>query len=229
MQSIRQIILGLGLLAAANLAQAALITLDGDHFSVTYDDAQVGLYNQGQLSGSLDTVYFLPTTFVAVSGGAPVTTKSALQFTLNIDPGYVFAGLGFAENGNYILSGGGSVSAEASVQAVNLDTFASDVLLLDSGALSQIGATTGWAISGGLGTQALGAAQNLQISLDNALASEPVRGIGLIRKTYVGFRVQTREVQAVPEPSGIALMVAGLLAALAVGSRRRMLSKVMAS
>lgn len=225
MQSIRQIVLGLGLLAAANLAQAALITLDGDHFSVTYDDALVGLYNQGQMSGSLDTVYFLPTTFVAVSGGAPVTTQSALQFTLNIDPGYVFAGLGFAENGNYILSGGGSVGAEASVQAVNLDTFTSDVLLLNSGALSQIGATTAWAISGGLGTQTLGAAQNLQISLDNVLTSEPVRGIGLIRKTYVGFRVQTREVQAVPEPSGIALMLAGLLAALAVGGRRRMLLK----
>lgn len=225
MPFIRKICLGLGLLAAVQGAQAALITLDGDHFSVTYDDAQVGLYNQGKLSGSLDTLYFLPTTFVAVTGGAPATTQSGLQFTLNINPGYIFDGLALAENGNYILSSGGSVSASASLQAVNLDTLASDVLLLDSGALGQIGATTGWAISGGLGTQALGAAQNLQISLDNTLSSEPIQGIGLIRKTYVGFRVQTREVQVVPEPSGIALMLAGLLAALAVGGRRRMLSK----
>lgn len=222
MQSIRQIVLGLGLLAAANLAQAALITLDGDHFSVTYDDAQVGLYNQGQLSGSLDTVYFLPTTFVAVTGGAPATTQAVLQFTLNIDPGYSFAGLGFAENGNYFLSGGGLVRAAANLQAVNPDTLANATLALSSDdALTRIGATTSWALAGLLGPAGLDSPQTLQITLDNALTSEPSQGVGLIRKTYVGFRIETRA-NAVPEPSALALMLGGVLAAVLAGRRRRL-------
>lgn len=214
--------LSLSLLAVANVALAAPITLQGDHFTVTYDSAQAGLYKDGLLSGSLDTVYFLPTAFVAVTGGAPATVQAALQFTLDIDPGYIFDGLAFSENGNYFLSKGGQVGATADLQVVNLDTLASDGLLLTSGALGQTGGGTTWELSGLLGPQGFGAAQSLQVTLDDTLTSQPVQGIGLIRKSYVGFHIQTREAQTVPEPSGLALMLAGMLAALLIGRRRTM-------
>lgn len=218
---LRKVLVSLSLFAVANVSLAAPIMLQGDHFTFTYDDSvQAGLYKGGLLSGSLDTVYFLPTAFVAVTGGAPVTTQAGLQFTLDIDPGYVFAGLAFAENGNYFLSSGGQVGASADLQVVNLDTFASSGLVLTTGALSQTGGGTTWQLSGLVGPQGLGAAQSLQVTLDNTLTSQPVQGIGLIRKSYVGFRVQTREAQAVPEPSGLALMLAGMLAALLIGGRR---------
>ena len=222
MLPIKQTIIGAGLMMAAGLAQAGMISITGDHFTFSYDEAQISpLYKQALLSGSQDTVYFLPTAFTAVTGGAPATTQAGLQFTLSIDPGYVFAGLAFAENGNYFLSNGGFVGASASLQAVNLDTSATGGLALDSGkTLDHVGATTSWELAGLLGPQGLGTVQDLQVSLDNALTSAPTQGIGLIRKTYVGFRVQTREVQTVPDPSGLALILSGVLAAVLAGRRR---------
>lgn len=218
---LRKAFLVLGLLAVVPPSEATPIVLDGEHFSITYDDAQVGVYRQGRLSGSLDTLYFLPTTFAAVTGGAPATTQAGLQFTLSMDPGYVFDGLAFAENGSYFLTGAGRVGASASLQAVDLDTLAAMTLDLDSGALVQSGRTVSWGLTGMLGAQGLDSARALQISLDNTLRSEPVQGLGFVQGTYVGFRVQTR-VQAVPEPSGMALMLAGGLAAVATGRRFRL-------
>src|SRR5574340_182041 len=119
MRFLRHVFWGLGMLAAANFAHAALIPIQGDHFTLTYDDAQVGPYDQGFLSGSQDTVYFLPTQLNAFSGGAPASTSASLQVTLTIDAGYGYAGLAFAEWGDYFLSGGGSVDAVASLQALN--------------------------------------------------------------------------------------------------------------
>lgn len=221
MLSFRKAFLAFGLLSVVNVAGATPIVLDGDHFSVTYDDAQVGVYRQGQLSGSLDTVYFLPTTFAAASGGAPVTRQAGLQFTLSIDPGYVFDGLAFAQNGNYFLSNAGLVDASASLQAVNLDSLVLTTLNLGSaGTLSQAGTTATWGLAGLLGPQGLDTAQLLQVSLDSTLTSGPVQGLGFIQSTYVGFRVQTRA-QAVPEPSALALVLVGALAAVTAGRRLR--------
>lgn len=222
MFTIRKLLLGLSLLGASNGVLAAPITLLGDHFSVTYDDAQLGLYGDGLMSGSLDTVYFLPTTFAAITGGSPVSTQSELQFTLSINPGYTFAGIKFAENGDYFLSNGGSVGASASLQALDLGTLAASDLLLGTGALNQVGGTTIWDLAGLLSPVGLGASQTLQITLDNELTSSPTQGIGFIQKTYVGFNILTQaEENTVPEPSGLALMLGGMLAAVLAGRRRR--------
>lgn len=222
MLSIHKTLLSLVLLAGANLSQAAPITLLGDHFTLTYDDAQAGLYGAGLVSGSLDTVYFLPTTFAAITGGSPATTQASLQFTLSINPGYTFAGIMFAENGDYFLSNGGSVGAAASLQALDPNTLVASDLLLGTGALSQVGGTTVWDLAGLLSPMGLGASQTLQVTLDNALTSSPTAGIGFIQKTYVGFSILTQaEQNTVPEPSGLALVLGGMLAAVLAGRRRR--------
>lgn len=222
MRPIRKTLLGACLMASAGFVQAGVITLSGDHFSVSYDEALVDpLYKTALLSGSQDTVYFLPTTFAAVTGDAPTSTSAALQFTLTIDPGYSFAGIQFAENGDYFLSNGGFVGATASLHATNPDTFASTLLDLTSPALGVVGGFTPWALSGLLGAGGLGALQTLTVDFENTLHSEPSGGLGFIQETYVGFRVLTQAApQSVPEPSGLALLLGGGLAAWAVRRRR---------
>lgn len=215
--------LALGLLALANVVVAAPITLTGDHFTVSYESTQTGPYNQGLLSGSQDTVYFQPTTFSALSGGSPASTQGLLQLTFTIDAGYTLAGLTFAERGDYFLFGGGSVNVAASVLAVNPANSASALLSLAPGSpLSQIGGSTPWALTGSIFPVGLDSPQTLVVNLDNTLTANAAQGsLGFIQKTYAGFQVLTRPA-AVPEPSSGLLLLAGLLAALLAGGRRRM-------
>lgn len=222
MLSIRNVLLGLTLLAAAQVSHAALITLNADRFSVTYDDAQAGVYGQGFLSGSLDTVYFQSSTLSALSGGSPASTAASLQLIFTIDPGYAFAGLTFTERGDYFLFGSGTVNVAARVQAVNADTSASVLLNLVPGApLDNTGNSTPWSMSGSLAS-GLGVPQTLHVTLDNELfANAPVGELSFIQKTYAGFQIVTvAQPAAIPEPSSWALLLAGMLAALMVGRRR---------
>jgi hypothetical protein len=223
MLSPRKLVLGLSLLAVAHASLAAPITLDADRFTVTYDAAQTGLYGQGFLSGSLDTVYFQPSTFAAFSGGNPASTPASLQLTFTIDPGYAFAGFAFAERGDYFLFGQGAVDVAASVAVVNADTDASALLSLAPGTpLAQTGASTPWELTGNLTPQGLDLPQTLLVTLDNELfASAAAGSLGFIQKTYVGFRILTvAQPAAVPEPSSWLLLLAGMMAALLVGRRR---------
>ncbi|MBU1395056.1 MAG: PEP-CTERM sorting domain-containing protein [Gammaproteobacteria bacterium] len=215
-------ILALGLLSLASVAQAAIIEINADHFSVTYDDAQVGPYKQGLLSGSQDTVYFQPNTLSALSSGSQAGTPAPLLLTLTIDPGYTFAGLSFTERGDYFLLGGGAVNATASVQLLNPATLDAAVLNLAPGSpFAQTLASTAWELTGSFSPLGLGAPQTLLISLDNALfASAATGGLGFIQKTYAGFQVMTQPA-AVPEPSSWALILIGLMAAMFAGMGRR--------
>lgn len=220
MLPIKKILFGLGVVLASGLAQAGIITLAGDHFTASYDEALVDpLYKGALLSGSMDTVYFLPVKFAAVTGGAPASRLAALQLTLNIAPGYSFAGIEFAESGEYFLSTGGQVFAEASLRATNPDTLASTLLDLSSPAFGVIGVSSDWVLAGVLGPAGLGAPEALTLSFDSTLHSQPSGGIGFMAGTYVGFRVLT-QAKAVPEPSGLALLLAGTLAAWAARRRR---------
>jgi hypothetical protein len=224
MLTLRKVLSSLGLLAIAGVVQAAPIILNGDHFTVSYDDAQAGIYGQGSLSGSLNTLYFQPTAFSALSGGSPVSTQAPLQLTFNINPGYAFAGFTFTERGDYFLFGTGAVNVAASVEAENTATSTSTLLSLTSGSsLTRTGAATPWQLTGSLSAQGLGLPQTLLVTLDNSLFADAASGnLAFIQKTYVGFNVATVAAPAavVPEPSSWALLFAGMLAALMVGTRR---------
>lgn len=221
MRHFHSLLLGMSLLAASSLGQAAPLTLDGDRFSVSYD-SQTGLYGPGYMSGSLDTFYFQPTTFTAFSGGSPTSTSASLQFTLVIDAGYRLSGLEFNEWGTYFLSGGGTANVAANVHVLDTQTMAISALgLTPSTLLDQSGGSVEWALSGLLAPPSA-TSQILQITLNNELFGTPEEGIVFVRKAYSGFKVLTEAIPpaAVPEPSGWALLLVGALAA-GLARRRR--------
>jgi hypothetical protein len=213
----RQIFTSLGLLAIAGVVQAAPIILNGDHFTVSYDDTQAAavLYDQGKLSSPLDTFYFEPSNLFKASSNGSLT--STLQLTLTIDNGYAFAGLSFAERGySYLRSGAADVVT--AITLANLDSTDSALLSLASGPISQTGIMS-WELTGDIGPQSLGAPQRLLITLDSDLA---VNGRGSLQKTYTGFRIETAAAPAaIPEPASWVLLLVGMMAALLVGVRGR--------
>lgn len=220
MLRLHSILMGLGLLASAGLAQAAPITLYGNGFSVTYDDAQTGLFGSGTLSGSLDTFFFQPTAFSALSNGPMVATSSALEFTLAIDAGYQLGGIVLTERGNYTLTSGGLVGVSAVMRITGADPLNAAVFkLAPAQPLTQVGGTTTWEMSGLLAAPT-SASQVFTVRLDDTLVADPTSGIGFIRKNYAGFGIITEPV-SVPEPSALGLLLVGGAAALWAGSRRR--------
>jgi len=222
MLKLRKAFLVLGLLSIVSVAEASPIVLTGDHFTVTYESTQTGLYKQGFMAGSLDTVFFQPNSFTAFSSGGPVSTQGLLNLTFSIDQGYTFAGLSFTERGDYFLRNGGAVNVVTSVQQANS---ASTLLSLAPGSpLASIGRSTPWELTGAVSLLSLGAQQTLTITLDNTLfASSSGPGLGFIQKTYAGFQVMTRPAAppaSVPEPSSVALVLIGMVAAVLLGRRR---------
>ena len=218
MRSLHKAFLALGMLSMAGLAQAAPITLQGDRFSVTLDDAQISPYSGVALSGSQDTVYFESTTFTALSSD-PVDPRIVLQMTLTVDPGYAFAGLTFTERGSYYLFGDGTVDVTTRVTVG--DPATPDALLdLAASSLNQTRALTPWELTGVLPAPGQGTPQPLLITLDTTLGADASTGLAVMRNFYAGFQIRT-EAAAVPEPSSWTLLLAGVLAAMLAGRRAR--------
>lgn len=228
MMSFRKSFLVLGLLSLVNVAHAAIITLENDRFSVTYDDA--GLYGQGALSGSGDTIFFTPTQFKTSSGSGRVSVSSSLALTFSIKEGYAFTGLSYLEGGDYFLLGDATADVAASIKAENATTLASSSLTLSpSEALDVVTSfanfhTTDWSLTGGLSLLGLGASNTWRITLENELiADAPATGFGFIEKKYVGLSIVTEPALppgAVPEPASWTLLLVGMMAAMLVGRRR---------
>lgn len=219
MHLLNRILFGAGLLVAASLAQAAIVTLDGDHFTVSFDTSELGPYSGGHVSGSQDTVYFESTSFEALAPGGSGEPGVFLQLTLTIDQGYSFAGLSFVEYGNYYLFGDGSVRVRTGVTLANPAALDSVMLGLDTGtSLDALETLTPWQLSGAFGPGGLGDSQTLLITLDTTLFADATAGGAFIQNSYAGFQVLT-ESSAVPEPSSLVLVLAGMLAATLVGRR----------
>lgn len=210
----------LGMIAYAGSLSAAPIILAGKHFSVSYDDALVGVYKAGQISGSLDTVYFQPNAFSVFSVGSPASQQAGLELSFTIDPGHVLTGLSFNERGDYFLSAGGAAQVNARLTATNSATLQSVVLdFLPSAPLTQVGGSTLWDVTGGLSPSALGGPQTFTLNLGTTLFSQPsTGGLGFAQTTYLGFTVVTA---AVPEPQTGALLLGGLAAWILAARGRR--------
>lgn len=98
-------------------ASAAIVTLDGDFFDISFDNALFDLFGTPAIVGN--AVVWSPssdTGFAAEAGfGSPQVSKVSDTVTITIvaDPGYKLTGSSLAESGNYYFFGDSTVGVKA--------------------------------------------------------------------------------------------------------------------
>lgn len=109
----KKIVLALALLGsiAAAPASAAIQTVSGSFFSLSYDDSLAGLFGAPTIVG--DTVQWFPSGspgFSASSAGEGIKkTNSTFALTLTANPGYSLTKFDLHESGDYLYFGSGFV------------------------------------------------------------------------------------------------------------------------
>jgi len=113
-------------------AQAAIVTVDGAYFDISYDDSLVGLFGTPAIFG--DEIKWFPSgspgfTASTSTRDTTVFTNSTFAFTIAADPGYVLTGGALAEAGDYFMFGEGSqVDATGQLRMTSLDPLAPTVV-----------------------------------------------------------------------------------------------------
>jgi len=204
---------------SAGSASAAMQTLEGVAFDVTYDDALLGLF--GTPTFINDTLFFNPSEFVASSSGGFDLTNSTLALTVTANDGYVLNGFGLVEEGDYFYFDGGAVAVGGQLRVKTLDPLVStttDALSIGSTAPTTMATfgTTDWTADAYVGTAN---ATTAFVTIENLLLAQAAQdSLAFIEKKGVQLNVSTAPV---PEPETYAMMLAGL-GMLGFVARRRM-------
>lgn len=206
-------------------ASAATATLDGDHFTISYDTDAIGLFGAPSLIGN--SLVFAPSGspgFSAQTGSGIKFTNSTFSFVVTADAGYKLSGFDLYEAGDYFLIGEGSkvsVGGQLRVKSVGQPLLSAAVAPsqpLTTHTSFESMATSNWeAIAAINPTQAM---SNAVVSIQNLLgAYVPTNEMGyaFIEKKNVelGFSVTP-----IPEPESYAMLLAGL-GLMGVVARRR--------
>ncbi|HRK32142.1 MAG TPA: hypothetical protein PLD59_13825 [Tepidisphaeraceae bacterium] len=186
-------------------------------FSYSGGGSDNGLFGNPIISGS--TFTFFPSGFLATSSGAVAgsqTTTDRLEFEVDIAPGAIdFASITVRELGDFSVTNGGQVRADAFLFVTNLDNpFGGGSPSSDSDTFTQAFSQP----AGGSGDFDLTAASvlpngwtRLRIVVNNTLqASNDAGGAALIQKKVAGVIVTVN----VPEPTTITAAIAGMGALL---------------
>jgi hypothetical protein len=236
-----------GCLACGFNAHAALVTVSGTDFDLTYDTTKLGLFGVPTLVGN--SIFFTFSGFVAESlnGAGVVTQNSTISgLVLTARNGFQFGAFDLAEFGDYRLNGSdsavqvnGQLRAFNVASAINTQTAANlalapgtslnlnDGALHDWAALARIDAATAaqWVppVFGAPTNVIQSRAREVGITIENQLtAYTDASGTGLrqafIEKKFAGVQMT---VSPVPLPPSAALLAAGLTAAIWVVRRRR--------
>lgn len=228
-------------------AQAALVTVSGTDFDLTYDTTKLGLFGVPTLAGN--SIFFTFSGFVAESlnGAGVVTQNSTISgLVLTAKNGFQFGSFNLAEFGDYRLSGGGStVQVNGQLRAfdvassINTQTTANlnlapgtslgldDDTLHDWAALARIDATTApqWVppVFGAPTNVIQSRAREVGITIENQLTAYTDAQAGGLRQAFIEkkFAGVQMTVSPVPLPTSAALLAAGLMATMWVVRRRR--------
>lgn len=224
-------------------SQAALVTVTGTNFDLTYDTELLGLFNAPMLVGN--TLFFELNTFRAESlngafGGVATANSTISGLKLTAKNGYQFGAFDLAEFGNYRLNGNGSfvevagqlrafnIAASTTTQtSANLAMAPGSTLNVNDGvqrdwsALARIDASTA-ALFGATNVIRSGATEVGILIQNNLTAYTDPSEVGFrrafIEKSFNGVQMT---VSPVPLPPSAALLAAGLTAAIWVVRRRR--------
>lgn len=226
----KKLLFALVLTSAAGYVQAAPVTLDGASFSVTYDDALVGLFGMPTLSGN--TLFFTPTSFKAIStNGAGVSLASQTSnFDILLKPSanLRLSSVDLSEGGDYLMMGQNSfVNALGQMRVRNNANPSMEIVssIAPAAPLSiKDGINHNWAASANADLN--GAAWNdvgsARVTLENILLAYTQADTGpqlaFAEKKYAGI---TFNVSPVPEASTWSMMLLGVGMLGYLGLRRR--------
>lgn len=234
-------------LVSAFNAQAALVTVSGTDFDLTYDTTKLGLFGVPTLAGN--SIFFTFSGFVAESlnGAGVVTQNSTISgLVLTAKNGFQFGAFDLAEFGDYRLNGSGStVQVNGQLRAfnvassINTQTAANlalapgtalnlnDGSLHDWAALARIDAATAaqWVppVFGAPTNVIQSRAREVGITIENQLTAYTDAQAGGLRQAFIEkkFAGVQMTVSPVPLPPSAALLAAGLMATMWVVRRRR--------
>lgn len=235
-----------GLSGVGGVSRAALVTLTGTNFDLTYDTTKLGLFGAPTLVA--DTLFFTPNNFFAESlngAGADTTNSTVTGLVLTAKNGYKFGAFELAEFGDYLISGAGSlVRVQGQLRAFNV---ASSLVTQTTNALTvnpltpltlNDGLLHDWNANARIDSSTspvpvpFGTVQNVILSnpeavgltIENRLTAytDPA-GSGLreafIEKKFAGVQLTVTPPSAVPLPAAAWLMLSGI-GALGVAARR---------
>lgn len=230
MLTLKKSFVGVVLFGAVCSVQAAPVTLTGSNFSVTYDDALLGLFGTPSLSGN--TLFFTPTNFQALSengAGIDLVKQTAnFDFFLAPDSNTRFDTVKLSEAGDYLQFGGESfadVRGQIRVRDV-ANPAQENVSFISPSAPLDIadGSNHDW--SANTSTDLSGTewkdTRAVRVTLENILLaySQPGTGpqLSFVEKKFAGINVA---VAPIPEPSTWLMMLGGMGVLGFIAVRRR--------
>lgn len=201
---------------AAAQANAATVTLDGEHFTISYETEVLGLFGTPELIDS--TLVFAPggtPGFSAKTSDGIVFTNATFSFKIAADPGYKITGFNLHEAGDYFLVGSSSeVSLSGQLRVKPVGTSALTAPIVTAAPLTTTHTsfrsfpTTDWEAAASVSpTTSLSTAK---VSIENmfySFASSSQRGYAFIemKNVELGFVLTP-----IPEPASYAMLLAGL-------------------
>lgn len=200
---------------AAAQANAATVTLDGEHFTISYETEVLGLFGTPELIDS--TLVFAPggtPGFSARTSNGIGFTNATFSFKIAADPGYKITGFNLLEAGDYFLVGSSSeVSLSGQLRVKPVGTSALTAPIVNAAPLTtqtsfQSFTTTDWEAAASVSpTTSLSSAK---VSIENmfySFASSSQRGYAFIemKNVELGFVLTP-----IPEPASYAMLLAGL-------------------
>ena len=215
------------LVLASSTANAALVTINGDNVSFTYDDSS--LYGTANVVG--DAIFFFPTAFRAEStNGSPSidSISETLSIEVNaITPGFNMSTMLISEDGDYRVDGtGASVTANGLFRATSLTTLCGlppcqDTTLFDAGVLAPT--ATGiaqWSMGGSINladTPGWGSDTSINLTIENNLSATTLASgeIAWIEKKF------SVTIPGVPIPAAVWLFGSGLLGLVGIARRKK--------
>lgn len=213
--------------------EAAVVTIDGDDVSFTYDDAT--LFGPANIIGN--SIFFLPTTFKAESlnGIGAVTENQTLNITIEaITAGYAIDSFLLQESGDYKLNGSGASSNVNGMLAVTSLTKTTGVTFpmpfreeqfFDTGALADTaGAPASWSTGAGIDLGTItGWEQDTKVTvtIENLLTATTLNNgeQAFVEKKFGGVGLS---INPIPVPAAVWLFGSGLIGLVGVARRRKL-------
>jgi PEP-CTERM motif len=214
----KKLLAGIALAAGVQAsASAAIVTIDGAKFDISFDDAFIGLFGTPTIVG--DVIQWFPSgspgfTASTTTRDTTVITNSTFAFTIVADPGFFVTGGALTEAGDYLMFGAGSqVAATGQVRMTSLNPAAPTVIgAITPSTFSETSfpalETQNWDASGSVSVAATTAAN---VSIQNILVAYAGDAAGprgaFIEKKEVFFSVSALPI---PEPSTWAMFGVGV-------------------